>query len=130
LDFPILIAKQVFKDGNGVAGTLYLACSDLSLTYEQVTTIYQRRWKVEEYHKSIKSNTAFPKSPTRTTMTQQSHFIASIMAHVKLERLKIRCSKNHFTLKSLMLVNATKAAWVTMQKLSGLKPLKIGNKNT
>lgn len=121
LDFPILIAKQVFKDGNGVAGTLYLACSDLSLSYEQITIIYQRRWKVEEYHKSIKSNTAFPKSPTRTIMTQQSHFIASIMAYVKLERLKIRCSKNHFALKSLMLVNATKAAWCTMQKFSELK---------
>ena len=121
LDFPILIAKQVFKDGNGVTGTLYLACSDLSLSYEQITTIYQRRWKVEEYHKSIKSNTAFPKSPTRTVMTQQSHFIASIMAYVKLERLKIRCSKNHFALKSLMLVNATKAAWCTMQKFSAPK---------
>ena len=47
LDFPILIAKQVFKDGNGVTGTLYLACSDLSLSYEQLTTVYQRRWKVE-----------------------------------------------------------------------------------
>lgn len=121
LDFPILIAKQVFKDGNGVAGTLYLACSDLSLSYEQITTIYQRRWKVEEYHKSIKSNTAFPKSPTKTMMTQQSHFIASIMAYVKLERLKIRCSKNHFALKSLMIVNATKAAWITMQNFSTSK---------
>jgi DDE superfamily endonuclease len=118
LDFPLLIAKQVFKDGNGVAGTLYLACSDLGLSYEQATAIYKRRWKVEEYHKSIKSNTAFPKSPTKRVMTQQSHFIASIMAYVKMERLKIRCSKNHFALKSLMLVNATKAAWVTMQKFS------------
>lgn len=118
LDFPILIAKQVFKDGNGVTGTLYLVGSDLSLSYERLTTIYQRRWKVEEYHKSIKSNTAFPKSPTRTPVTQQSHFIASIMAYLKLERLKIRCSKNHFALKSIMLVNATRAAWCTMQKLS------------
>ncbi len=118
LDFPVLIAKQVFKDGNGVTGTLYLTCSDLSLSYEEITTIYQRRWKVEEYHKSIKSNTGFPKSPTRTTMTQQSHFIASIMAYVKLERLKIRCSKNHFALKAMMLVNATKAAWITMQNFS------------
>lgn len=118
LDFPILIAKQVFKNENGVTGTLYLACSDLSLSYEQVTTIYQRRWKAEEYHKSIKSNTAFYKSPTKTPVTQQSHFIASIMAYVKLERLKVRCSKNHFALKSIMLANATKAAWVTMQKFS------------
>lgn len=121
LDFPILIAKQVFKDGNGVAGTLYLACSDLGLSYEQVTTIYKRRWKVEEYHKSIKSNTAFPKSPTRRVMTQQSHFIASVMAYVKMERLKIRCAKNHFALKSIMLVNATKAAWATMQKFADPK---------
>ena len=119
LEFPILIAKQVFKDGDGVAGTLYLASSDLNLSYEQITTIYQKRWKVEEYHKSIKSNASFPKSPTRTVKTQQSHFIASILAYVKMERLKVRKSKNHFALKSLMMVNATKAAWVTLQKLEG-----------
>jgi hypothetical protein len=121
LDFPILIAKQVFKDGDGVTGTLYLTSSDLNLSYEQITTIYKRRWKVEEYHKSTKSNAAFPKSPTRREMTQKSHFIASIMAYVKLERLKIRCNKNHFALKSLMLVNATKAAWATMYELANHK---------
>jgi len=85
---------------------------------EHFRVIYQRRWNIEEYHKSIKSNTAFPKSPTRKEMTKQSHFTASIMAYVKLDRLKIRCSKNHFALKSIMLVNATKAAWATMQNFS------------
>lgn len=119
LEFPILIAKQVFKDGDGVAGMLYLTSNNLNLSYEQVTTIYQKRWKAEEYHKSIKSNTSFPKSPTRTVITQQSHFIASILAYVKMERLKVRNSKNHFALKSLMLINATKAAWLTLQKLEG-----------
>ena len=39
--------------------------------YEQVAsveldTIYQRRWKVEEYHKSLKSNASLAKSPTKT----------------------------------------------------------------
>lgn len=120
LDFPILIAKQVFKDGDGVTGTLYLTSSDLSLSYEQITTIYQRRWKVEEYHKSIKSNTAFPKSPTKTITTQQSHFIASILAYVKMERLKVRNSKNHFALKYLITINATRAAWVSLKKLEGI----------
>jgi len=91
----------------------------LNLSYEQITTIYQKRWKVEEYHKSIKSNASFPKSPTRTVKTQQSHFIASILAYVKMERLKVRNSKNHFALKSLLIINATKAAWVTLQKLEG-----------
>ena len=119
LEFPILIAKQVFKNEDGVAGTLYLASSDLNLSYEQITTIYQKRWKVEEYHKSIKSNTSFPRSPTKTLKTQQSHFIASILAYVKMERLKVRNSKNHFALKSLMIINATRAAWITLQKLDG-----------
>jgi hypothetical protein len=119
LDFPLLIAKQVFKDEDELTGTLCLTSSDLSLSYEQITTIYQRRWKVEVYHKSIKSNAAFPNSPTRTLRTQQSHFIASILAYVKMERVKVRTSKNHFALKSLMMVNATKAAWITLQKLQG-----------
>ena len=121
LDFPLLIAKQVFKDEDGVTGTLYLTSSDLSLSYEQITTIYQKRWKVEVYHKSVKSNASFPNSPTRTLRTQQSHFIASILAYVKLERLKVKNTKNHFALKSLMMVNATKAAWITLQKLQGKK---------
>ena len=121
LDFPILIAKQVFKDGDGVTGTLYLASSDLSLSYGQITAIYQKRWKVEEYHKSIKSNTAFPKSPTKSVITQQSHFIASVFAYVKMERLKAKVSTNHFALKSLMTINATKAAWITLQQLNGIR---------
>ena len=119
LDFPILIAKQVFKNGDGVTGTLYLASSNLSLSYGQITTIYQKRWKVEEYHKSIKSNTAFPKSPTKTVVTQQSHFIASILAYVKMERLKVRRSSNHFALKAAISISATKAAWIALQKLEG-----------
>ena len=111
LEFPILICKQVFKNGDGSAGTLYLVASDLNLTYQQMTTIYQKRWKVEEYHKSIKSNTAFPKSPTQTIVSQQSHFIASIMAFIKLEKLRVRTRHNHFSLKKLLHTTATQAAW-------------------
>ena len=118
LDFPVLISKQVFKNGDGSTGELYLASSDLSLTYSQITTIYKKRWKVEEYHKSIKSNTAFAKSPTRTSPTQTSHFIASIMAYVKLERLKVRNNKNHFAIKKQILLQATKAAYLELHKLS------------
>jgi len=118
LDFPILITKQVFKNGDGSTGTLYLSGNDLSLTAAQMATIYQRRWKVEEYHKSIKSNTAFPKSPTGKVVSQQSHFIASILANVKLERLKIRHNKNHFALKALLLKNATVAAWMKLNTLN------------
>ena len=80
LDFPVLVCKQVFKNGDGSTGELYLVTSDLNLMYEQITTIYHKRWKVEQYHQSIKSNTAFSKSPTKTPTTQISHFIVSILA--------------------------------------------------
>jgi hypothetical protein len=118
LDFSVLISKQVFKNEDGSTGTLYLVSDDLSLSYEQVTTIYHKRWKVEEYHKSIKSNSAFVKSPTHTKQTQTSHFIASIMAFVKLERLQVRNKKNHFAIKNLLMIQAAKAAYGELQRLS------------
>lgn len=118
LDFPVVISKQVFKNGDASTGTLYLASSDLTLSYESITTIYKKRWKVEEYHKSIKSNASFAKSPTRTVQTQTSHFIASIMAYVKLERLKVRNNENHFALKNRIYVQAAKAAYSELKRLS------------
>ena len=118
LDFPVLISKQVFKNEDGSTGVLYLVTSDLNLTYEQITTIYHKRWKVEQYHQSIKSNTAFSKSPTKTPTTQISHFIVSILAFAKLELLQLRKGKNHHALKSQILLKATKAAYDEVIKLS------------
>ena len=75
LDFPLLLVKQVFKNEDDTVGELYLACSDLNLSYQQITTIYKKRWGVEEYHKSIKSNTGFAKSPTKNIKIQTIIFI-------------------------------------------------------
>lgn len=47
LDFPLLLFRQVFKNEDDTIGELYLACSDLSLSYEQIITIYKKRWGVE-----------------------------------------------------------------------------------
>ncbi|MEO5572799.1 MAG: transposase [Bacteroidia bacterium] len=118
LDFPLLICKQVFKNGDGSTGTLYLASDDVNLTWKQITTIYKKRWKVETYHKSIKSNAAFAKSPTHTPVTQISHFIASIMAFVKLEWLQVRNQQNHFAMKNQIMIKACKAAYQELKQLS------------
>jgi IS4 transposase len=114
LDFPLLLTKQVFKNENDTVGELYLACSDLSLSYNQITTIYKKRWAVEEYHKSIKSNTGFAKSPTKKI----EHFILSIVAYIKLEWLKQRTGKNHFAMKTQIYLAAQKAANDELRKLS------------
>ena len=118
LDFPLLLTKQVFKNENDTVGELYLACSDLNLSYDQITTIYKKRWGVEEYHKSIKSNTGFAKSPTKTIKTQTNHYVLSIVAYVKLEWLKQRTHKNHFAMKAQIYLAAQKAAQAELAVLS------------
>ena len=118
LDDPVLICKQVFKNGDGSTGTLYLASSDLTLGYKDITTIYEKRWKVEEFFRSIKSNASFAKSPTKKVKTQEAHYTASMIAFVKLERLKIRNNKNHYAMKNEIWLKAVKAAWKELDKLS------------
>lgn len=125
VEFPLLLVKQVFtNEEDGSEGVLYLVSSDVTLDYEQLTTIYKRRWKVEEYHKSLKSNASLAKSPTKTIRTQSNHIFASIYAYVKLERLKISTKMNHFALRSRMYLKAVRAAFGELQslRLPGAEP--------
>jgi hypothetical protein len=117
VEFPLLLVKQVFKNEDGSEGILYLVSSDLTLDYERLTTIYQRRWKVEEYHKSLKVNASLAKSPTKTIRTQSNHCFASIYAFMKLERMKLATKMNHFALRSRMYLKAAQAAFQELQSL-------------
>lgn len=120
LSFPVILAKQVFTNKDGSVGTLYLACSKTTLDYQQITSLYHKRWSIEEYHKSIKSNTAFAKSPTKTVITQTNHFFASIYAYVKLEVLKTKSHLNHFALKAKLYVNALKSSYELLRQMNSL----------
>ena len=73
LDFPVLLLRQVFKNRDGGAGTLYLAGSDLA---ETIKAIYQKRWKVET-HKTLKGNAALAKSPTKTVNSQTVSWLST-----------------------------------------------------
>ncbi len=105
----VLVARQVFTNKDGSQGVLFLVSSDTSLDQAQLTTIYQRRWKVEEYHKSLKQNTSLGKSPTKTPNTQANHFFASILAYTKLEALKLQLGIGHFRLKAQLYLTGLKA---------------------
>jgi hypothetical protein len=118
VDFPLLLSKQVFTNKDGSQGILYLVTSDQNLTASQMQTIYQTRWKVEVYHKSLKSNASFSKSPTRTIRTQSNHFFACLWAFVKLETLRIKTKMNHFAMKTKIYQAALASAY---QELQGLK---------
>jgi hypothetical protein len=73
--------------------------------------LYQKRWGVEEYHISLKQNSAIAKSPTRTLKTQTNHLYASILAYIKFEQYKLASSMNHFALKAKLYSVAIKAAF-------------------
>lgn len=122
VDFPLLMVKQVFTNGDGSVGTLYLVASDLKLTNDEMTTIYQRRWNVETYHKSLKQNASLSKSPTKTRVTQSNHLFASMCAFIKLEMLKVSTKTNHFALKAKLYLSALKTAF---QKLTELRSIRI-----
>ena len=118
ISFPILVAKQVFINQDGSTGTLYLACSDTNLTYDQITTIYQKRWNVEVIHKSLKQNAALERSPTKTIRAQCNHIFAAMVAVTKLECLKLTHQTNHFALKSKLYLKAIKAAFAELRALN------------
>ena len=115
---PVQLVKQVFTNKDNSQGTLYLIATDLSLDWEAITTIYKRRWKVEEYHKSLKQHTALGGSPTKVIETQANHFYAAIVAYIKLEKLKVKMGKGHFRLKALLFTIATKACLHTLENWS------------
>ena len=117
--FPqeVLLVRRVFTNKDGSIGLLNLVCSDLTCNGEQVATIYQKRWKVEEFHKSLKSNTGLAKSPTRTVTTQNNHVFMSIYAVFKLECLKIKHKVNHFALRTKLFLKANKIAYEELRKL-------------
>lgn len=122
VDFPLLLTKQLFTNGDGSTGSLYLVTSDLTLDASRLTTIYQTRWKVEEYHRSLKQNASLDKSPTRTVTTQTNHFFAALCTFVKLEWLHTQTKLNHYALKSKIYLSALLAAF---QSLQALQPLRL-----
>jgi len=118
LDLPVSLCKDRFINEDGSRGILYLICTNLTLSFQQIITTYQKRWGVEEYHKSLKQNTAIAKAPVKTIITQANHLFAGICAFIKLERLKITNNLNHFALKTKLYIKATQAAF---QQLAQLK---------
>jgi len=70
--FPINLIREVFTNHEGSTAVPYLVTSDLALDADPIIPICQKRWKVEEYHRSLKQNATLAKSPTRTETTHQA----------------------------------------------------------
>ncbi len=113
LEFPVVFHCQVFKNKDGSTGLLYLISNDVEATKTTIETTYQKRWKVEVFHKNIKSNTGLAKS----VITQSNHIFMSLYAAAKLECLSIKTGLNPFTLKRKLYLKAIRQAFDELQIL-------------
>ncbi|GAK49880.1 transposase IS4 family protein [Candidatus Moduliflexus flocculans] len=117
VSFPVAVCKHVLRNQDGSEGVLSVVTSETSLTYDQITTLYQARWNVEVFHTSLKSHTALTHSPTQTKATQSTHVFAAIYAVFKREQLKLKHHMNHFALRSKIYLTALKASFQKLQTL-------------
>jgi hypothetical protein len=118
MDIPIILHRQIFKNKDGSEGILYLISNDIELDKESMEKIYQKRWKVEVFHKNIKSNTGLAKSPAKKVKTQSNHIFMSLLATAKLEGLSVKKGLTTFGLKTKLYIKAQKEAlraWQLMQ---------------
>ena len=115
---PIKLIKQVVKNGDDDESVyLYLITNDTDLTFQEILEIYKRRWKVEEYHKSLKQNLKIEHSPTKVETSQRNHIHLCVCAFIKLEKLRLNYNMNHFALKEKIYIEALKTAYGKVQKL-------------
>jgi len=121
-DRQVLLVGRVFTNQDGSTARQVLVCSDLTCDGGQVADLYQKRWQIEQYHKSLKSNAALAKSPTRTVRTQQNHVFLTLCAFVKLETLKMTHKLNHFALRAKLYLSAIRHAFAELQKLKSTAP--------
>jgi len=115
--FDLFLVKKVYKNMDGSSGVVFLVTSDGDLNAEGISQLYQKRWKVEESHKSVKQNLGISQSPTKMERSQKNHLFAAMFGLVQLEKLKIAHKLNHFALKHKIYLSALKAAWAELQTL-------------
>ena len=118
--FMVTLIKKVFTNEDGSTGIIYLASNDLEHDTDYLYQNYQKRWKIEVYHKSIKQNTSLAKSPTKKVRSQANHIFASIVAFCKLEALQFVTATNHFALKYKLILKANIAAMSELKILQGI----------
>jgi len=115
---PLRLIKQVVKNGDDDESTyLYLITNDIDLSLGEVFEIYKRRWKIEEYHKSLKQNLHIEHSSTKVEVSQRNHIHLIVCDFIKLEKLRLNYKMNHFAIKEKIYIEALQSAYQKVQEL-------------
>ena len=115
---PLKLIKQVVKNGDDDKSVyLYLITNDITLNFQEVLEIYKKRWKIEEYHKSLKQNLKIEHSATKVETSQRNHIHLCVCTFIKLEKLRLNYNMNHFALKEKIYIEALKIAYKKVGEL-------------
>ena len=116
---PVRLSRLYVKNGTNFQSTdSYLITNDINLNIITLSEIYQKRWKVEEFHKSIKQNLKIERSPTKTFIPQLNHIFLTFLAFIKLEKFRTKFHTNHYNFKEQLYISALKEA---MNKLKNME---------
>ncbi|MEA3272833.1 MAG: transposase [Patescibacteria group bacterium] len=100
----VLVCKLVATNGD----IIYLATSDLTLTdYDDFTSHFQNRWKIEEFHRGIKQTTGIEKCSSIKSTSQQTHIFAAFTAFIKLETERLKEHISWYEQKAIISRNST-----------------------
>ena len=113
----VLVVRQVFTHKYVGTAILHLVCSDLTCDYGAITSTCKKRWQVEVFHKSLKSNASLAKTLTHALLTQSNHVFMSICANFKRQCLNIKNQLNPFALCRKLLINASPPFYAQLQQL-------------
>lgn len=118
--FQLIAHREVFINKDNSIGYHYLISNNLSCDSSMFERIYQKRWNIETFHKSLKNNTSLGESPTKTVLSQSNHIFFSFLASIKLEIISFRSFFNHFALKNRLYMIALKNSFDELQKLKSM----------
>ena len=117
--FTVRLVKAVFTNEDGSIGVLFLVSSLYDWTGEALIAAYQKRWRVEEQHKSVKQNASIGRSPAQLVVGRVNHVFCAFVGVVKLELMRVQTGLNHFGLRNKLYLEALRASRDELIRIRG-----------
>ncbi len=102
----VVVAKLVIKHDD----IRFLACSDTTIAdYEVLVRHWRKRWQIEEFHEGLKQTTGVGNCSAQRAHAQREHIFASMVAFLKLERIRQQTGQTWYEQKAEITRPATRA---------------------
>ena len=111
------MVRLYVKNGKKNTKYSYIITNDMKVDQFNLFEIYQKRWRIEEFHKNIKQNFKIEKSPTKVIVTQINHILFTFLSFLKMEQIILKSKTNIFYLKQNIFMEALRNSYQTLQNM-------------